>query len=276
MADRRIQSEDLVRVFETHKIATMDLLKRELKTSAERTLYRRLKEVTYQTSYTHGGAYFTLDRISRFNDDGLWCYKSVCFSQHGTLQATLETWVNSSHKGFYVAELQVALNASVKETLLRLFKRGRLSRQKIEGRYLYCSAKTGERNSQIRARRAELAAKTPDDELLAGILLFFTLLDEQQRRLFAGLESIRHGMGDDRRIAELLGVSSQTVAKGRQQLLDRDVEMHRTRKAGGGRKPIKKSPRHPPTDQSTDAIRDGGRPDDGIAMDEEDAGKDLR
>lgn len=236
----RIQSEDLVQVFETHKIATMELLKRELNTSAERTLYRKLKKLDYQTSYTHGGAYFTLERISRFNDDGLWCYKSVCFSRHGTLQATLETWVDSGDRGFYVAELHAALNASVKETLLRLFKRGRVSRQKIEGRYLYCSPKTAKRNNQIRARRAELAAETPDDELLAGILLFFALLDEQQRRLFAGLESLRHEKGDDRRIAQLLGVSSQTVARGRQQLLNRDVEMHRTRKAGGGRKPIKK------------------------------------
>lgn len=276
MARVRIQSEDLVRVFETHKIATMEMLKRELNTSAERTLYRKLGKLKYQTSYTHGGAYFTLDRISRFNEDGLWCYRSVCFSQHGTLQATLETWVNSSHKGFYAAELQVALNTSVKETLLRLFKRGRLSRQKVEGRYLYCSSKTTKRSSQIRARRADLASKTPDDELLAGILLFFALLDEQQRRLFAGLESIRHEMGDDRRIGEILGVSPKTVAKGRQQLLDRDVEMHRTRKAGAGRKTIKKSSRHPPTNQSTDAIRNGWRPDDVIAVDKEDTGKGLQ
>jgi hypothetical protein len=218
----------------------MELLKRELNTSAERTLYRKLKELAYLTSYTHGGTYFTLERISRFNDDGLWCYNSVCFSQHGTLRATLDNWVNSGEKGFYVAELQTALHASVKETLLRLFKRGRVARQKVDGRYLYCSSKTVQRNRQLRARQAELAAQMPDDELLAGILLFFALLDEQQRRLFAGLESLRHGKGDDRRIAQLLGVSSQTVAKGRQQLLDRDVEMHRTRKAGGGRKPIKK------------------------------------
>ena len=236
----RIQSEDLARIFKTHKIATMELLKRELDTSAERTLYRKLKELSYQTSYTHGGAYFTLEQISRFNDDGLWCYNSVCFSRQGTLKATLDTWVNSGDKGFYVAELQAALNVSVKETLLRLVKRGRVARQKIEGRYLYCSTKEAKRKSQIRVRRAELAAQLPDDELLAGILLFFALLDEQQRRLFAGLESLRSGKADDQRIAQLLGVSTQTVVKGRQQLLDRDVEMDRTRKAGGGRKPIKK------------------------------------
>ncbi len=240
MGRSRILSEDLARIFEIHKIATMELLKRELNTSAERTLFRKLKELSYLTSYTHGGAYFTLEQISRFNDDGLWCYQSVCFSRHGTLKATLENWVNAGDKGFYVAELKAALNASVKETLLRLSKDGRVSRQKIEGRYLYCSTKSVKRKSQIRARRAELAAQLPDDELLAGILLFFALLDEQQRRLFAGLESLRCGIGDDERISQLLGVSTQTVAKGRQQLLDRDVEMIRTRKAGGGRKSIKK------------------------------------
>jgi hypothetical protein len=35
------------------------------------------------------------------------------------------------------------------------------------------------------------------DELKAAIILFYGLLDEQQRRLFAGLESIRLGHGGD-------------------------------------------------------------------------------
>jgi hypothetical protein len=35
------------------------------------------------------------------------------------------------------------------------------------------------------------------EELKAAILLFYSLLDEQQRRLFAGLESIKLGHGGD-------------------------------------------------------------------------------
>ena len=71
--------------------------------------------------------------------------------------------------------------------------------------------------------------------------------DEQQRRLFAGLESLKWGYGGDRKEARLLGLDEETVARGRRQLLEQDVEPGRARKAGGGRKPVeKKRPRLSP------------------------------
>ena len=73
------------------------------------------------------------------------------------------------------------------------------------------------------------------DELKAAILLSYSLLDEQQRRLFAGLESMRTGQGGDQQLAESLGVDPHTVARGRQQLLDQEVVAGRTRRSGGGR-----------------------------------------
>jgi hypothetical protein len=79
------------------------------------------------------------------------------------------------------------------------------------------------------------------DELRAAIVLFASLLDEQQRRLYAGLESLQ--LGGDRQIAELLDLDPHTVAKGRRQLLARDVETDRVRAVGGGRKPVEK--KHP-------------------------------
>ena len=50
------------------------------------------------------------------------------------------------------------------------------------------------------------------EELRAAIVLFASLLDERQRRLFAGLEALKCGWGGDRRIAELLGIDPSTVA----------------------------------------------------------------
>ena len=108
------------------------------------------------------------------------------------------------------------------------------------------------RQQQLRARQALLdqaaaaSAGIPSghvsDELRAAIVLFASLLDEQQRRLYAGLESLQ--LGGDRQIAELLGLDPHTVAKGRRQLLAQDVEAGRVRAVGGGRKPVeKKRPR---------------------------------
>jgi hypothetical protein len=45
----------------------------------------------------------------------------------------------------------------------------------------------------------------------------------------------------DSAIAHLLGITPQTVAKGRRELLDRDVEVERVRRVGGGRATIKKN-----------------------------------
>ena len=78
------------------------------------------------------------------------------------------------------------------------------------------------------------------DELRAAIVLFFSLLDEQQRRLYAGLEALKTGRGGDGRIAELLGVDVGTVARGRRELLAQDVEADRVRRAGGGRPALEK------------------------------------
>src|SRR2546428_4970536 len=86
---------------------------------------------------------------------------------------------------------------------------------------------------------ATALAVSPDD-LKAAILLFYSLLDEQQRRLFAGLESIKLGRGGDTILATFLNLDPHTVARGRHQLLDHEVAPARTRREGGGRPPVEK------------------------------------
>jgi hypothetical protein len=81
-----------------------------------------------------------------------------------------------------------------------------------------------------------LEARNPEEEKLrAAIVLFYSLLDEQQRRLYAGLESIKRGHGGDRQMAEWLGLDVETVARGRRELLADEVQADRVRRAGGGR-----------------------------------------
>jgi hypothetical protein len=65
------------------------------------------------------------------------------------------------------------------------------------------------------------------------VLLFYNLFDEQQRRMFAGLESIRLGHGGDTLPGDPSGLDVQTVARGRQQLLEQNVLSHRTRRRAG-------------------------------------------
>ena len=69
---------------------------------------------------------------------------------------------------------------------------------------------------------------------------FISLLDEKQRRLYAGLESIKQGHGGDKRIARLFGLDVHTVAKGRKELWSSEIEHDKVRRAGGGRKSLEK------------------------------------
>ena len=134
------------------------------------------------------------------------------------------------------------------DVLRKLVQQRKLTRQKVAGQFLYCAADRTRRAQQLSARRALLAAPglvgpVPDadlmpDELRAAIVLFASLLDERQRRLYAGLESLKCGWGGDARIAGLLGIDPGTVARGRKQLLAQDIERERVRRPGGGRPPL--------------------------------------
>lgn len=234
------------------RIATLPQLKQLLGTEANITVFRKLKELSYRTSYSHRGSFYTLDEIVTFDQRGLWSFDSVWFSRHGTLVATTEDRVTQSEAGYFASELEVILHVPVKEPLLQLVAQGRIVRQSVSGIYLYCAADPQTRQRQLLARpalpvpAAAASAITPatsvSDELRAAIVLFASLLDEQQRRLYAGLESLQ--LGGDRQIAELLGLDPHTVAKGRRQILAQEVEADRVRAVGGGRKPVeKKRPR---------------------------------
>ena len=244
MNSKHYQTELIVSILQKQKIATMDELKAALGTKADLTVFRKLKELSYRTSYSHRGRFYTLDDIARFDENGLWAFESVWFSRFGTLIATAESFVRNSEAGYFVAELENRLHIGVKEPLLKLVRQKRLHREKIFGRYLYCSSQPVIRRKQLGMRHllqdetitpGDLEVRVVPDELQAAIILFFSLLDEKQRRLYAGLESAKLGHGGDSRMARLLNLDPATVAKGRKQLFTQDVEIERVRALGGGR-----------------------------------------
>ena len=253
MAAERYRSEALRKLLRKRKIATMAELKEALGTEVDVTVFRKLRELSYRTSYSHRGGYYTLDETARFDQLGLWSFRSVWFSRPGTLLATAEACVEASESGYYASELENVLHVGVKDALRKLTGDKKLAREKVAGRYLYCSATPSTRKQQLAARQVRQAdpaglgfggvGRVLPDELKAAIVLFYSLLDEKQRRLYAALESMKWGHGGDARIAELLGLHPGTVAKGRRELLDRDVEIEQTRRKGGGRKPLEKKRR---------------------------------
>jgi len=237
-------ADDLERFLIKNVVATMPEMQNALGTPVYKTVLRKLKQLSYRSSYSHCGSYYTLERIARFDDRGLWSYGDVHFSDRGTLMATLQHFVDKSHSGCFTGELRQLLGVSVKEALLRLVANEQVSRENVGSRYLYCSANSAARKQQLLSRDLMNSAEREiSDEAKAAIIIFLSLLDEKQRRLYAGVEALKYGVGGDKWIAGLLGMHLQTVARGRRELLAGNVDVDRTRKVGGGRKRVEKKHR---------------------------------
>jgi len=251
MKVEQFHANQLKTLMKSQKIATLDELKRALGTHSKATVFRKLRQTDYRTSYSHRGKYYTLMEPGKFDEQGLWSFQDIQFSKHGTLLATACVIVAGSDAGYYASELESVLHVEVQNVLFDLVKKERLFRERFPNAYLYCAPDSDKKKRQLRLRQAlesdPVEGRLPigeiHNELKAAIVLFFCLLDEQQRRLYAGLESLKWGYGGDRKVAGLLGLDEGTVAKGRRQLLQQDVEIDKSRKSGGGRKPVEKKHR---------------------------------
>jgi hypothetical protein len=231
------------------KIAMLPDLKRALGTDVDLTVFRKLKQLDYLSSYSHRGRFYTLREVARFGTDGLWSCEPAWFSRHGTLLATAQAFIRNSVAGYFAEELSEILHVGAQDVLRQLVQQNRIARELISGLFLYTSIDPATRQRQRLTRRSNQSVPTvvdasrlelSPDEMKAAIILFYSLLDEQQRRLYAGLESMKLGHGGDSVLAEFLGLDPHTVARGRRQLLDQDVEVGRTRQPGAGRKPVEK------------------------------------
>ncbi len=250
MKTETFRAESLIAFFRRQQIATMDQLKAALGTTVDMTVFRKLREISYISSCSHGGRFYTLPDLAPFDDRGLWTFRGVLFSRFGSLIDTVEQFVTRAERGFLATELTAELQIEVSHPLRKLVTQHRLTREEISGQFVYCASDSSKRKEQLLQRRTygtaealpfsrDPLAETSDDTK-AAIILFLSTLDERQRRLYAGLESLRLGHGGDRRLAELTGLDIHTIAKGRTELLQRDVQFDRVRRPGGGRPALEK------------------------------------
>ena len=232
--------------FDRHKIATLDQLREELGNPARCTVFRKLGDLQYLSSYSHRGKYYTLKSIARFTEQGLWSFSSVWFSRFGNLLQTCQALVHHSDAGYSAGELKDIVQVKTKHALTQLVRDGLLARETLDSVYVYLSAQKEVANRQIQARKAllqqssaSLIVANPDlatDEAKALLVLFCSMLNEKQRRLYAGLESLKLGHGGDAHIASILGMDPHTVAKGRKELISADITASdRQRAKGAGR-----------------------------------------
>jgi hypothetical protein len=219
----------------------MPEMKEALGTRVDMTVFRKLAPLSHLTSYSHRGGFYTLPTIAQFDDEGLWMAREAWFSKHGTLLDTAEALVRDSTTGFHANELEVRLHVPVKDALRQLTQAGRIHRSEHAGLYLYTAPSRERRQEQLAARHGLSEVEDQEQQTIrAAIVLFYSQLDEQQRRLFAGLESLKSGRGGDRELAQLLGLHEETVARGRRELVENRVLADRVRRPGAGRPSVEK------------------------------------
>lgn len=243
-----LKSNSLLTALKNKKIMTMAELKDALGSQCRMTVLRKMGELDYTTSYSHSGKYYSLKRIARYNRYGIWSYQSAMFSKVKTLKKTIEFQVNNSKKGFSASELHKILKVKVEDVLLELVRCKKITRKKMAGVFIYYSAVSNLKKKQELTRKDKIQSPdvemNPDiliHELKAALIIFYSTLNEKQRRLYAGYESLKIGYGGDKRIGELLGIDQKTVAKGRQELLCGKTKVDNIREPGGGRKTVKKN-----------------------------------
>ncbi len=250
MRTQQYLKKNLDTYFKSHKIATLDQLQKALGNPKERTVFRKLKSLDYLSSYSHRGMYYTLQSFAKFNAEGLWAHREVWFSRFGSLLDTAKAFIAHSEAGYSAAELHEALHVETKHCLLKLVRAEQLHREKFQGCYVYFCSEPKKYRCQLKAREqrkhkslATMIVANPDlaeDEAKAVVLLFLSALDERQRRLYAGLESLKLGHGGDSYIADLFGMDPHTVAHGRLDLERGDWDTTRLRAEGGGRSSVEK------------------------------------
>jgi hypothetical protein len=204
------------------------------------TIYRILKELRYYSSYSDKGQYYTVEEIPNFDENGLWSCKSVHFSKCGTLENTIVHMVRGSNTGYSAAELKFFLKVNVQNALLKLHKSGKIVRKEINGEYVYFSSTSSEKQLEDRKKTVFIGSKLEKFDHDMHLKTFLSVLNEKQRRLYLGFESLKIGYGGDIKIANETGVNVKTVARGRKELTMKKITPGRIRKEGAGRPALKK------------------------------------
>ena len=180
MLEGQGRQDFLKEFFRGHQVADLKQLCRALKTPSRATIFRVLKAAGYRTSYSHSGKYYTLDRIPHFDPHGLWFWRDVCFSKHGTLRATIVAKVKEAAAGYTHDELEALLQLRVQNTLLELVRDGAITRDEIDAIFVYVDSHPALAKAQLARRRAQTPSPASRPVDLADVVEILLVVIRRQ------------------------------------------------------------------------------------------------
>lgn len=150
VARPRIEVE-IVRTFRGPRVLTVEQILTKLGCSRA-TVFRRLGEHGYYSSYNHAGKFLTIDEVADFDAQGLWLWRAARFSRHGSLKDTVLHFIAGSERGMTCRELAATLGVRVQNTLLQLLREDKTERERLGPTFVYLSKKERQRRQQTRRR----------------------------------------------------------------------------------------------------------------------------
>jgi len=134
-------------------------------TSSSRiTIFRRLKEIGYITSYNHNGKYYTLPEIVDFDEKGVFEYKGILFYRNGGIQELVIKELDSSEKGYTSEELNAMIGTRVSNQLRLFVNKGLIARRKYSDFYVYYSVDRFIQQKQVFNREKFLNTTSINEE----------------------------------------------------------------------------------------------------------------
>ena len=163
MRPQTYSAATIANLIRRHTVVTLEQMQQALDDGARRTVFRKLEQLDYRSSYSHCGRYYTLTELARFDVHGLWEVDGVRFSAHGSLAATAEALVPASPGGLFAAEFDALTGVATSNVLDRLAGGGRRAARPGKARWalpVLCRRQGYEGPAASRAHRRDDRAAT--------------------------------------------------------------------------------------------------------------------
>ncbi len=136
MTDKEERLKTIEKFIEQKKVLSFEKLVQFVNVS-DITVRRDLRTLNYMTSYTHRGQFVTLPEIPRFDDNGIWFFYKIGFSQYGNSLESILKLIDKSKQGISREELEDILKIGISKQIQILIGQEKLHRVKLGSKYLY-------------------------------------------------------------------------------------------------------------------------------------------
>lgn len=154
---RKIQNvpSEIQQLLLRNTVMSLKQLRTELNDRPRSSLFRDFKKVDLISSYTHTGQYHALNKAAKFDENGLWCFHNIGFSQYGSLKKTLPHLIDHSPTGMTHKELKKLCRVQIQKPITDLVNTHTVTRQLLPSRiYVYLSADENKAEDQLQQRLA--------------------------------------------------------------------------------------------------------------------------